>query len=36
VLGVPGWWSPNEEPSFYDDTHVFRSGRRGEPIQNPT
>ncbi|HZZ10001.1 MAG TPA: DUF3025 domain-containing protein [Paraburkholderia sp.] len=29
VLGVPGWWSPNEAPSFYDDPRVFRSGRRG-------
>ena len=24
VLGVPGWWSPNETPSFYDDVSVFR------------
>lgn len=24
VLGVPSWWSPNEDPSFYADTHVFR------------
>jgi len=24
VLGVPGWWSGNEQPSFYDDTDVFR------------
>jgi hypothetical protein len=29
VLGVPGWWAQNESPSFYDDTSVFRSGRRG-------
>jgi hypothetical protein len=29
VLGVPGWWPPNEAPSFYDDPRVFRSGRRG-------
>jgi hypothetical protein len=28
VLGVPGWWAQNEAPSFYDDTHVFRAGRR--------
>ncbi|MBW8829657.1 MAG: DUF3025 domain-containing protein [Burkholderiales bacterium] len=24
VLGVPGWWSENESPMFYDDRHVFR------------
>lgn len=24
VLGVPGWWSANEDASFYDDTTVFR------------
>ena len=29
VLGVPGWWSANENFSFYDDSEVFRPGRRG-------
>ncbi len=24
VLGVPGWWSANEDPAFYDDPKVFR------------
>ena len=24
VLGVPGWWSANEDPPFYADTDVFR------------
>jgi hypothetical protein len=24
VLGVPGWWAANENPSFYRDTLVFR------------
>jgi hypothetical protein len=24
VLGVPGWWAPNESPAFYDDARVFR------------
>jgi hypothetical protein len=24
VLGVPGWWSANEDPRFYDDPDVFR------------
>jgi hypothetical protein len=24
VLGVPGWWTANAEPSFYDDAVVFR------------
>jgi hypothetical protein len=28
VLGIPGWWPANEAPSFYDDTTVFRTGRR--------
>jgi hypothetical protein len=28
VLGIPGWWPANEAPSFYDDTTVFRAGRR--------
>ncbi|NIF81157.1 DUF3025 domain-containing protein [Paraburkholderia sp. Cy-641] len=28
VLGIPGWWSGNEAPAFYDDASVFRSGRR--------
>ncbi|MFJ2992563.1 DUF3025 domain-containing protein [Pandoraea sp. NPDC087047] len=28
VLGVPGWWPDNEDPSFYQDASVFRPGRR--------
>ncbi|MFM0174921.1 DUF3025 domain-containing protein [Paraburkholderia sediminicola] len=28
VLGIPGWWPENESPAFYDDTSVFRAGRR--------
>jgi hypothetical protein len=27
ILGVPGWWTSNENPSFYEDTLVFRSLR---------
>jgi hypothetical protein len=27
VLGVPGWWPPNEVLSFYDDPSVFRPRR---------
>ncbi|HEY6644312.1 DUF3025 domain-containing protein [Povalibacter sp.] len=27
VLGIPGWWSANEEPGFYDDAAVFRPAR---------
>jgi hypothetical protein len=27
VLGVPGWWAANEDPSFYDDAEVFRPPR---------
>lgn len=29
VLGIPGWWPANDDPSFYLDTSVFRPGRRG-------
>ncbi|WP_233202505.1 DUF3025 domain-containing protein [Limnohabitans sp. JirII-31] len=29
VLGVPGWWSANEAPGFYDNTQVFRPKNRG-------
>ncbi len=27
VLGVPGWWPANNEPTFYDDLEVFRPKR---------
>jgi hypothetical protein len=27
VLGVPGWWAPNEVQSYYDDAQVFRPPR---------
>ena len=30
VLGVPGWWSDNENPAFYADASVFR------PLRSPT
>jgi hypothetical protein len=30
VLGVPGWWPGNEREAFYEDTHYFRPGRRGD------
>jgi hypothetical protein len=28
VLGVPGWWSENENFSFYDDSLIFRPARQ--------
>lgn len=28
ILGVPHFWAENSTVSFYDDSHVFRSGRR--------
>jgi hypothetical protein len=28
VLGIPGWWPPNENPRFYDDPQVFRAPAR--------
>lgn len=27
VLGIPGWWPPNDEASFYADSAVFRARR---------
>jgi hypothetical protein len=27
VLGVPGWWPANADPSYYDDVTVFRPKR---------
>ena len=35
VLGVPGWWGPNEDPRFYHDPQVFRapSTRPAVPTQ---
>lgn len=27
VLGIPGWWPANQDPSFYADTQVFRPPR---------
>ncbi|KVO15411.1 hypothetical protein WK05_01660 [Burkholderia ubonensis] len=32
VLGVPGWCAANADPGFYDDSAVFRSGRRTRPL----
>jgi hypothetical protein len=28
VLGIPGWWTENEQPAFYDNADYFRTGRR--------
>lgn len=28
ILGVPHYWSDNADPEFYNDSYVFRSGRR--------
>lgn len=33
VLGVPGWWPPNQDPAFYADTGVFRLPR--VPVDTP-
>lgn len=27
VLGIPGWWPANQNPTFYNDTQVFRTPR---------
>lgn len=31
VLGIPGWWSENQDFSFYDDSLVFRPARHHNP-----
>lgn len=31
VLGVPGWWPENSDPSFYQDVAVFRAPRATAP-----
>jgi hypothetical protein len=28
VLGVPGWWTPNEDSGFYADSQVFRPQKK--------
>jgi len=28
VLGIPGWWAPNEDAGFYEDTQVFRPQKK--------
>jgi len=35
LLGVPGWWPGNEDPSFYADTGVFRPRRRSATPEKP-
>jgi hypothetical protein len=32
VLGVPGWWRPNEAPRFYEDQQVFRPPAAGSGL----
>ena len=36
VLGVPGWWSGNENFSFYEDSLVFRPRKTPEPTITTT
>ncbi|MGO1249735.1 DUF3025 domain-containing protein [Psychrobacter sp.] len=31
ILGVPYFWEENHDSHFYEDTYVFRSGRRKKP-----
>ncbi len=35
VLGVPGWWSANETPDFYEDVGVFRPRRIKAQLEKP-
>ena len=35
VLGVPGWWAPNEAPDFYEDVEVFRPRRMRASAEKP-
>ncbi len=32
VLGVPGWWYANADPTFYADTRVFRPARAAHQL----
>ncbi len=36
VLGVPGWWNPNEQSGFYDDVAVFRRSVQSLKTVAPT
>lgn len=40
ILGIPGWWAANEDPAFYDQTHIFRpspaKGARTPPAPQST
>lgn len=33
LLGIPGWDAANADPIYYDNTAVFRPGRRGKPVE---
>lgn len=35
VMGVPGWWPANEDPTYYADADVFRPRRPDAPLDNP-
>ena len=35
MLGLPGWWSANEDPAFYEDPCVFRPRRQALGHQKP-
>ncbi len=35
LLGVPGWWLANEDPSFYADDSVFRPRRSPRHVEKP-
>jgi hypothetical protein len=35
VLGVPGWWAPNEAPAFYDSATVFRPAQKQTAARGP-
>lgn len=35
VLGVPGWWAPNEAPAFYRDDAVFRGPQKQTAARGP-
>lgn len=35
VLGIPGWWPPNEQPGFYDDARVFRPAIQAAVAADP-
>ena len=35
ILGVPGWWPANQDPTFYEDAGIFRPKRVKQIAEKP-